>query len=389
MTPRRGVEPASASAGDRRDPAVGEPANLERVARDPAAEDKAVHDPAAHDRADHQPPPHEAAPQPAAHDRDACQPAGAPPRHASRRPRPLAATIAAWDRSLHIPVSTAPLAFVRIALGLVLTGWTLALAPDLRTFFGPAGMLPAQPGYRYRFGLLALWNSDAAVIALWVALLVASLCLTVGLGTRLAALVAFLAVLSFQRRNPWVFNSGDLLVRQLTFFVALAPAGAALSVDRWLRHRHRFWDHPRRAPWPLRLIQLNLALGYLLSVWGKLRGDTWNDGTAIGYALRIGDLQRLPAPGWLTDLPVAVNVLTWGSLTVELAVALLVWNRRLRPWVLAAGGLLHLAIDVFLEVGFFSYAVLAAYLAFVPPDVADRRVARWVAARRLRPAVVP
>jgi hypothetical protein len=49
---------------------------------------------------------------------------------------------------------------------------------------------------------------------------------------------------------------------------------------------------------------------------------------------------------------------------------MLVWNRVLRPWVLLLGVGLHLGIDYAVRVGFFSYAVLVAYVAFVPPDAA-------------------
>ena len=51
-------------------------------------------------------------------------------------------------------------------------------------------------------------------------------------------------------------------------------------------------------------------------------------------------------------------------------------NRRLRPWVLGAGVLFHLGIDFFFDIGFFSATMWLAYLAFLPPDVADRVVAR-------------
>jgi hypothetical protein len=40
--------------------------------------------------------------------------------------------------------------------------------------------------------------------------------------------------------------------------------------------------------------------------------------------------------------------------------------------VLLAGVALHLGIEYRLRVGFFSWAVLVSYLAFVPPDVAER-----------------
>jgi hypothetical protein len=162
----------------------------------------------------------------------------------------------------------------------------------------------------------------------------------------------------------------------------LAPSGAALSVDRWLAARPRFWEFPRRSLWPLRLIQVQVSLLYFFAVWAKLRGETWNDGTAVSYAFRIEDIERFPVPGFVTDSLVLVNLLTYGTLAVELALAILVWNGKLRPWVLLLGVGLHLGIDYAVRVGFFSYAALVAYIAFLPPET----VRSWVYRLRDRAA---
>lgn len=283
---------------------------------------------------------------------------------------------AAWDRFFFTPVSTSTVALVRIAFGVVLLGWTLSVGPDVRTFFSGQGLLAAPPSRRWTVGLLHVLPSDTVVVGLWVVLLVAALAMIVGLGSRVASVVAFVALLSFQRRNPWVLNSGDLLLRHLAFFLMFAPTGAALSLDRWLRHREAFWDHPSRAAWPLRLIQLQLAIGYFFAVWAKVQGSTWNQGTAVGYAWQIGDIVRFPLPEVLIDSVILVNLATWATLALELALATAVWNRKLRPWVLGAGVLMHLGIDLTIEVGFFSYAIFVGYLAFLPPETADRYLAQ-------------
>ena len=73
-------------------------------------------------------------------------------------------------------------------------------------------------------------------------------------------------------------------------------------------------------------------------------------------------------------------MLTFGTLAIELSLGLLVWNRRLRPWILLAGVSLHLGIDYAIRVGFFSYAILVLYIAFIPPETMDR----WLVAARGR-----
>src|SRR5207302_11442339 len=94
----------------------------------------------------------------------------------------------------------------------------------------------------------------------------------------------------------------------------------------------------------------------------KLCGAPWRDGTAVSYPLRIPEMARVRLPDHLTASPIVAHVLTWGVLGTELAIGLLVWSRRARPWVLGAGLLLHLGIEVTLRVGFFSWVVLAAYV---------------------------
>jgi hypothetical protein len=285
------------------------------------------------------------------------------------------AALAAWNRFWFEPTETSTLALVRIALGLVVVLWTLSLAGDLFPFFSAYGIQPWQPGTAGTWGLLAFGGGDYALGAVYAALLLAAIALAVGFHTRLAAVITFVCVLSLERRSPFVLNAGDHLLRILTFYVMLAPAGAALSLDRW-RSGRPVWEFPQRAPWALRLMQVQLSVVYLAAVWAKARGTTWNDGTAISYALRLADLERFPVPGFLTQLPAVSALLTYATLGIELSLALLVWNRRLRPWVLSLGVLLHLGIDWSLRVGFFSLAVFVMYVAFIPPERASAGIVR-------------
>ena len=103
----------------------------------------------------------------------------------------------------------------------------------------------------------------------------------------------------------------------------------------------------------------------------------WHEGTALGMALRIKDLQRFAVPEWLFQQSILLNLATWGTLAFESCFLFLVWNRKLRPWVLGVGVAFHLGIDIVLDIGFFSVALWLSYLAFVFPDVADRIVGRW------------
>ena len=277
-----------------------------------------------------------------------------------------------WERFWFTPVEASTFVLFRLAFGLVALGYTISLAPALFAFYSDDGILPAQPKYTgtLAWGLLGWFQSDGALIVFYFLLLISAIALLVGFQTRVAALVFFVCVISFGRRNPWVLNSGDLLVQVLAFYMLFMPAGLAVSVDRWLKAPRSLWDFPVRAIWPLRLVQVQVSILYIAAVWAKVRGTTWNDGTAVSYAFRIEDVARFPVPGFVTDSLVLANLMTFGTLAVELSIGMLVWNRVLRPWVLLLGIGLHLGIDYAVRVGFFSYAVLVAYVAFVPPDAA-------------------
>jgi hypothetical protein len=284
------------------------------------------------------------------------------------------AAVEAWERFWFAGQRTSTLTLMRIAFGLVALGWAIALGHDLFNFFGESGVVQQQPETE-SWGLLRYLHGDTALICIYAALLVAAVCTTLGLGTRVAMLVLFVAIISFERRNPYVFNSGDAVLRNTAFFLMLAPCGAALSLDRVIRRRADVPEFPVRSMWPVRLIQVQLSAIYLFAVWAKVRGVTWNDGTAVSYALRLDDLARFPLPGFVATSPLIASLATYGTLATELAIAVLVWNGRARRYVLAAGVLLHCFIDYSIYVGFFSYAMFVMYLAFLPPETAERAVA--------------
>jgi hypothetical protein len=279
----------------------------------------------------------------------------------------IAGAVRAWRAFWFRPTRAYSLGMVRIAFGLLVVAWTATLLPGLEVLFGAHGVEPVPLREPNRWTLFQLWTTDQALYVGWVVLLVAALALTVGWHTRIAAIVVWLLILTFQYRNPSAFNSGDVVIRVEALFLALAPSGAALSMDQ-RRRTGSFWSTQIRAPWGLRLLQLQLSVIYLASVRIKMSGQAWPEGTAVSYALRLDDMLLLPAPHAFTSDPLLVNLITWGTVVLELALGTLVWNRRLRPLVLAAGVLMHTVIALTINVGFFTPAMFVLYLAFVPAE---------------------
>jgi len=285
--------------------------------------------------------------------------------------RGLPALGKSWQGFWFGPQPMYTLGLVRIAFGALAVLWTLWLWPLLFEMFGSNGIAPQRPAIAYTWGIFDVWSSNPAVLLGWVLLLVASIALMVGWHARFAAVVVFVLILSFQRRDPWFFNAGDAVVRIEALFIALSPCGAALSLDQ-RRRTGSFWSAQTLPAWPIRLMQVQMSIIYVVCVQTKLSGQTWLDGTAVSYALRLEDMQRVPVPDFISTNAPLMNAATWGTLLVELALGVLVWNKRCRPWVLAGGVLLHLGIDLNIEIGIFSYAMMVLYVAWIAPDTAKR-----------------
>lgn len=286
-----------------------------------------------------------------------------------------------WERFLFEPQSTSAMTLIRIGWGATATVWALSLLPDVDPWMTDGKL-------RYPDNLAAgSWNvldsigwRHAPLVACLL-LVVTGITTMLGYRTRLSTAVAALCMLSLQRTSPLVFNSGDLLLRQVGIAVALAPCGLRCSLDAVrARRRGELRPAPWRAPWAQRFLQLNLALGYLLSAWAKARGTTWHDGTAVPRALRIVDVQRFTPPNWFVEQDDLLTMVTWGVLAFEACFVVLIWNRRARPWVLLVGICFHAGIDLLFDVGFFSHALLLCYLAFLSPARTDRMLG-WVEAR--------
>jgi hypothetical protein len=251
------------------------------------------------------------------------------------------------------------MAALRIACGLLVLGWTLSLLPDAGGFLADDGTVPEHEGGTAGWWTLGLVSPHAALLLLAAA----AIALAAGRHTRVAAVVVAFLLIAVQRRNPYVLNSGDLLLREMAIFVALMPAGERWSLDARRRER----PPEPRAPWALRLLQLQVSAVYAFSMVAKLHGESWPAGTAVGKALQLGDMQRIPVPEVLATSVTVSSVMTYGTLVVETFLIFALWLPRARWVAIAAGAGLHLGIDATMLIGWFSLTIIACYLAFVPP----------------------
>lgn len=279
------------------------------------------------------------------------------------------AWLRSWNEFWFTPADPLPLAVVRICTGLLLTWSCIVWLRDPDAFFGPGGWLPAHEVWRmndqpWQWSWYFAASSPNAVRVLGGITLAAAVLLTLGLATRLSAVVALAGFVSAANRAPLnVFGFDDTLGLLLIPLV-IGPAGACLSVDRRLGLAGQGGPSVAAAV-ALRLLQVQLCVVYFFSGCGKMFGASWWEGTAIWGAVANGQYRTLDLTG-LARHPLVTNALTLGTLFWEVAYPAIVWPRLTRRLALGLAVAVHLGIGLAMGMLEFGLAMITANLAFVP-----------------------
>lgn len=282
----------------------------------------------------------------------------------------------AWYKFWFSRRSPIPVAIMRILLGLLVLDFCMLARLDIDTLFGAHGIVSPSTTQEWLGGrqlnlISLLPTSDQSLQFLFAALVLASLCLTVGLCTRLSALIVFLCLLSLDSQNHFVLHSGYTLLRLMILYMIFSTAGDALSADRLLRvwiRRAADTGPPRPgSAWPQRLMQVQLAIFYWSAFSWKLHGEMWVNGTAVFYAARIAQVQRFDFP-YVFDHLWTCRLITWMTLIIEGSLCTLIWIRELRYWVLLAGVCLHLGLEYTFATSILQPVMISCYVVFIDPS---------------------
>lgn len=272
-------------------------------------------------------------------------------------------------------VDARDVAAMRIALGLLLALWWVALWPDLEVLMTAAGPVDIEllesKWSRWRFGPFDGLDGTA-LLAVHLLGFGAVLAFTVGWFTPFANVVVLFLLAAYWHRSPWIQNGGDRLLRIFVFYMCFSNSGRAWSVDAWRAGR----TGGTVPVFAIRLVQLQVIVMYTYTGLAKTAGTTWAAGTALYYSLSDTGYARFPAlfDALLVWAPVRgfLMIATWISLVWEIAFGPLVLWSRTRNATLWLGLLVHLGIFATLAVGIFSWATLWGYLAFLPAGWAAR-----------------
>ena len=112
----------------------------------------------------------------------------------------------------------------------------------------------------------------------------------------------------------------------------------------------------------------------------KLAYPVWRDGAAVHYAVNLNIFHRFPWP-LPPSLDWATTIATYVTLVWEITFPVMMLSRVTRPFALLLGIALHAGMWSTLELGPFSFMMIASYLAFLDPVKFPQR--HWLRSRAL------
>lgn len=295
-----------------------------------------------------------------------------------------------WNRFWFSQVPTHSFALLRIFFGLVtlmsVTGlWGLFRVGDLRMRFprDPVfaigglhdGVAMPYPGLSWLPVPAPGVYSVLETLVLFLVVL-----MIVGLATRVVVPALALTFTYLFLTTQWNFHHHTFLMAIVLVVLATTRCGDHYSIDAVLRGRR---DPGPSSVLPLRLLQVLVVQLYVFTYLSKV-GSGWLTGDVIVMLANEGRIRGALAPLVLDTVgPQAMGVAT---VVAEGFIAIGLLHPRMRQAALFVGVLLHLGIDALMDVGTFSYQMLALYIVFIHPvagasvavyDGACRSCRRW------------
>lgn len=277
--------------------------------------------------------------------------------------------LATLDRYLLQGGDPSVIPFMRIAYACLLLIHLATLWPNAEFWFTDNGVLSNQTaislGSDNNWSLLFWLPNTPFVIKLCLGLMVIhSTLLLLGIASRFQVVCLFVWLVSFQNRNFLILDGEDTLMRLYAFFFIWLPLDQRFSFTNYIRRSNKS-SKPTSTPWALRLFQFQIIALYASTSLCKLQGETWHDGTAMWYVSKMTDNFGRLIPATFFDVYGVSAMATWGALALELTLPLALIIPRTRKWGVIAGVMLHLGIELSMNLFLFQWFMILGLLSFI------------------------
>lgn len=273
------------------------------------------------------------------------------------------------------PIDDRQYALVRIAFAVVAMFNLVQLWTLRHSLLAENGVIGRSIEHWYEYlSVFTYVQSGPAVSAYLIFMAVLIVLLGLGILPRIAILGVFVWQASYGIQLAHSAYGADSVMRAFVFLVLISPLGYSWSWNAWRSDEKR--ERAYAPFYGIVLMRLQLAVIYFETGIVKVISEYWQNGETFAYYM-LSVYSRFKTP-LLADWTWLSKTLTYGTLTLELLLPVLLFVPKTRLFAICLGVSLHVAIAVTSHhLLLFSLTMIPGYLAFLDLQYVDRVISWW------------
>ena len=186
-----------------------------------------------------------------------------------------------------------PLDIFRLAVGFLSIIYFARAIFDAPYFFEQAGLI------NHELVLDIFWYTwqplfhpsmpDVLIYLIFILGIILSLCLTIGIKSKLVAFLLYSIVVCMYRYQFLVFFVDDVVMHLLLFWCFILPTGNTLILSDWIRNKEIInkWKSIKVDGFTTKILLINIALIYFVAGVSKYTSPLWLNGIALFATLKL------------------------------------------------------------------------------------------------------
>lgn len=255
------------------------------------------------------------------------------------------------------PISTAPLALLRVLFGFVMTVSCVR--------FIVLGWIDEQyirPTFHFSYVGFEWVTSLGApgMYILYGVMTAAALGVMLGAWYRLSSVVFLLLFSYIELIDKTYYLNHYYFVTIIAFLFCLLPAHAAYSLDAWRKHSVRRETIPY---WMINIFRLQITIVYVYAGIAKITSAWLID--AMPLRIWLPAQSDLPIIGPLLTLWWLPWVFAWAGMLFDVTIPFWLMWKKSRPYAYVAVFVFHIATGLLFPIGVFPYVMMAMSVVFI------------------------
>ena len=167
-----------------------------------------------------------------------------------------------------------------------------------------------------------------------------------GIGKRITPLLLFFTLGVIQTLSWLTLNGGDNILKFVILYFVFIDSYSKFSIIKYKEKNEKLANLLSNLGGYS--LCFHFCLVYFISAIHKINADVWFNGVATYYILASERFQGTPWNVNLVQNGFFVTITTYGTIIIELFFPFLIWNKKLKFYLLALAFSLHFGIAVFM-----------------------------------------